>query len=267
MNSLFRVSAIGSYLAVHDTLTENATWTIEQARRALSARSYSGAGLDWGAIERFRGLVESPLPKDRASAFRSCLSKLIEHDQPGWLALLFSGRDIAARTLDPDTLQCFEVAGAFDAIPAPEVVEWLDGLAMLALGAKTSDNLAKGREAERLSLQHELARVEQTGIKRPVEWVALNDNQAGYDIRSWTHKEGVVVPKLIEVKGYSGGSVSFFLTRNEWDTARSVISPYVFQLWSLNTGKLNEITVSDVYPHIPIDKGYGAWQSVSIKLA
>lgn len=267
MDSLFRVSAIGSYLAVHDILTENATWSIEQAKRALSARSYSGAGLDWDAIDRFHKLIESPLPKDRASAFRLCLSRLIEHDQPSWISLLFSGRDIAARTLDPNTLQCFEAAGAFDAIPNLEVVEWLDGLAMLALGVKTEDNLAKGREAERLSLQHEHARVTQAGIERSVEWVALNDNHAGYDIRSWMHKDDTVVPKLIEVKGYSGTSVSFFLTRNEWETAQSVLSPYVFQVWSLNTGKLDEFSVSDIHPHIPTDKGHGAWQTVCIRLA
>ena len=91
MDSLFRVSAIGAYLTVNEILVEQTTWTIEQAKLVLSARSYSGVGLDWEAIERLQRIVKGPLPKDRASAFRACISQLIEVDQPKWIALLFSG--------------------------------------------------------------------------------------------------------------------------------------------------------------------------------
>jgi len=266
MNSLFRVSAINSYLTAQEFLDENPGRTIDQAKIQLSAKSYSGDRLDWEAVEKLRRLIETPLPKDRASAFRLCLAKLIHNTQPGWVTLLFSGRDVALRNLDPDTVQCLETAGVFTTIPNADVVAWLDEISILAISIRARSNLAKGRAAERLSLQYEKNCLAGAGINRTVEWVALNDNHAGYDILSWTYQNGAITPKLIEVKAYSGITASFYITRHEWETAQAMISPYVFQVWGLENGTLIEISKADVLPHIPTDNQNGAWQTAIIRL-
>jgi hypothetical protein len=266
MNTLFRVSAISAYLAAYEFFSRNSNRTISEAKRDFSARSYRGAGLDWEAIEQLRKLIDVPLPRDRASAFRLCLATLIQKTQPSWAALVFGGRDVLLRTLDPDTLQCFEVAGIFTPIPGADVVEWLDQIAIPAMSIKARNNLAKGRAAERLSLKYEQNRLDKEGIKLAVEWVALNDNYAGFDVLSWMCQDGRVVPKLIEVKACSGNTLSFYITRHEWDIAQSAVSPYVFQIWELDHGNLTELSVSDVQKHIPVDRHGGTWQTANIRL-
>lgn len=266
MDALFRVSAIGSFVMVQDMRTQHPEWTLDEVKRALSASSYAGRTVDWDGVARLSSIVGEPLPSSRAAAFRVCLSKLIEAGSPEWVTVMFSGRNVAARALDPDLIQCFEVAGLFDELPSPEVVEWIDTLSMIALGIRNADNMVKGRQAERLSLDYERAQLKAAGIDRQVEWVALNDNAAGYDIRSWVEREGQIFPRLIEVKGYSGSRASFYVTRNEWDTALASLCPYVFQVWGLSNQVLLELSVPELAGHMPSDAGQGRWQNVKIEL-
>jgi hypothetical protein len=267
MNSLFRVSAISSFLAVYETQIKHPEWTFDEVRRAMVAASYMGQSVDWSGVVRLAAIVDdNPLPNDRSAAFRLCLSKLIEAVRPEWITVIFSGRNLAARSLDPDVVQCFEVAGLFEEFPSDEVVEWLDSLSIIAQGVRNADNMAKGRQAERLSLNYERARLTSANIDRQVEWVALNENAAGYDIRSWIELDGQILPKLVEVKAHSGSRISFYITRNEWDTAMASHCPYVFQVWSLSNQTLLELTVAALTEHIPPDSGKGRWQSIKIEL-
>jgi hypothetical protein len=266
MDSLFRVSAIGSFLTVYEMQAKHPEWTFDEVRRALLAMSYGGQSIDWDGVVRLTAIVDDPLPNSRSAAFRLCLSKLVEAVRPEWITVIFSGRHVAARVLDPDVVQCFEIAEFFEEFPSHEAVEWLDSLSIIAHGMRNADNMAKGRQAERLSLDYERAQLTSADIDKQVEWVALNENGAGYDIRSWINLDGQILPKLVEVKGYSGAKMSFYVTRNEWDTAVASHCPYVFQIWSLSNQTLVELTVTALREHIPSDSGKGRWQTIKIEL-
>lgn len=60
-----------------------------------------------------------------------------------------------------------------------------------------------------------------------VQWVALDDDSLGYDIRS----TGTTPERCIEVKGSQGGDVRFFLSSNEWEIGHRLGDAYEIHFW------------------------------------
>lgn len=266
MDQYLRVSALSAYLKLRETIVANPLFSMVDARRFLIARSHMGGELDWESAKILNDRLDVDVSGTRAEVFQRCILALVELEPPTWISILFSGREIAARTLEPDVLQCFQVAGAFDPIPSAETVRWLDQLARIALSRRDMQNIEVGRTAERLALEYERQQVGILGIDRPVEWVSLNENFAGYDLKSWTLVDGLVVPKLVEVKGCSSDSRIIYITRNEWEVGSSVICPYVFQIWALSSGAMTEVSVEEMRADMPRDSGKGRWQTTQVHL-
>jgi hypothetical protein len=124
--------------------------------------------------------------------------------------------------------------------------------------------MIRGREAERLSLEHERDRLRRLGIAQEAEWVSLEDNTLGYDIRSYDLFGGKIVTRLVEAKSTTSDSI--FITRNEWQNAASAEEQYVFHVWKLPDRTFTEFSASAIRPSIPIDQGSGRWQNVLVGL-
>ena len=126
--------------------------------------------------------------------------------------------------------------------------------------------LQQGRRTERLTIDYEIRRLSTLGISNAVQWVALDDNAAGYDVQSYD--EGVVEPiaKLIEVKSSARIEREIFLTRNEWKTAIERAPHYFFHIWLFPEEQLIEMTPDELSVHIPQDQGSGEWQTAKITL-
>jgi hypothetical protein len=76
-----------------------------------------------------------------------------------------------------------------------------------------------------------------------VQWVALDDDSLGYDIRN------------IEVKGSQGHEVRFFLSANEWDVGHGLSDAYELHFWggiTLTRPRLAEYCVlrAEGYPRV-----------------
>lgn len=72
-------------------------------------------------------------------------------------------------------------------------------------------------------------RFEQENSEDPsrVQWVALDDDSLGYDIRN----AGKSPERCIEVKGSQGSEARFFLSSNEWEVGHSLGDAYEVHFW------------------------------------
>ncbi len=211
-------------------------------------------------ILTFRGREISKESSERIK-LRYQLQDIISVYQPTWSIKLRDGRKEAQQAFPPEVDQIFKEAGLFDTW-SDEIIVWWDELAQLVRMRKASELLKTGRRAEKLSFKYEEKR---TGTAP--HWRSLDSNFSGYDILSIY---GADNPKKIkiEVKGSELRMTdsSFYITSNEWLTAkRSEV--YRFHLWIFKgTIRLIELDSSEVSPHIPNDTGEGKWQNVRIPM-
>jgi len=180
-------------------------------------------------------------------------------EPPPWSRKMIQGRFEALKAMPNDARQCFEDCGLTKGT-ADNIVPWWDK-ATGSLRTERSKALHEiGRRAEKLSLQFEKSR---TG-KDPV-WQGLETAVSGYDVLSVV--DGSSENRLkIEVKGSSmnKSEASFFVTRNEWNTA-STSTAYHFHLWLVRDDpKLFVVPAQNVLPHIPADKGSGKWSGAEL---
>jgi hypothetical protein len=202
--------------------------------------------------------------QDSRLELRLVISKLIQLVQPWWLRLVPYGREQVRAALDPNQVQCLREAGLFDPVPTAEVIAWWDELSASVRGLVDTERMLQAREAERRSLQHERDRLKQLGLPLEPQWVSLEDNSLGYDIKSFDLSNGQVVARLVEVKSTNGNSI--FITRNEWANAATAGPHYCFHVWKLPCDSPLEYPVDAVRPNVPLDQGGGEWQDVRVAL-
>lgn len=233
----------------------------------LRQTSASAVGVDLDAACELMALIPPLGDSTPEGVFRACIAAIAKSATPGWLSALPLGRQALGDSLDENTRQCFRIAGAFDPVPQPEVLLWLDELASAQFALVDRGNLMVGREGELLTLESEIRKLKALSIDKSPKWVALDDNRAGFDIESWRRDpEGNEIPLLIEVKACSGKSCRFFLTRNEWQSACRFPHQYELHVWRLADKASAIFKPADIGLHVPHDKGAGKWESVQVQL-
>jgi hypothetical protein len=142
-----------------------------------------------------------------------------------------------------------------------EVVSFWDAMAAMARGQKNDRLTAIGRQGERLTIAYEEGR---TG--RKPKWVAIDNNEDGYDVLSIVNMEDLR-SLSIEVKSSTMGLAgAFHVSRNEWERAQDAEN-HIFHLWAMYSNRhpcLAVISPQDMQSHIPSDQGAGSWESVEI---
>jgi Domain of unknown function (DUF3883) len=191
---------------------------------------------------------------------RQALLDYIEVDRPPWVQNATYGRSRVIRFAGTELAQVFIEAGLAHGIEDDVVAFW-DVIAALARGQKDGLLSEIGRQGERLSIAHEQAR---TG--RKPKWVAIDNNEDGYDVLSIV-EPGDARPLSIEVKASTMGlSGSLHLTRNEWERSQEVEN-HTFHLWAMRYRSQNALAVlapTELKNHVPIDLGSGNWEMVEI---
>ena len=256
-----RPSAIEGWRALTKRLAAAPNESAATAVIRLRA-SYATGGFDYGCAET---ILEMVGPADDRPA--ACYRRLIEMEvatMPAWLAVVPRGRHALWDALTADALECFRRAGVFDDNPSPETVALLDRLANSSRALANLPLVDSGRRAERWSFELEVSRCATWPDAPAVEWMALDDNSAGYDILSWDWSDGRWARKLIEVKSCRGRPLRIIMTRNEWNTACRQPQAYVVHLWDVINGQLHELFWDDLKAHMPVDQGDGRWDSVTI---
>lgn len=202
--------------------------------------------------------IRSTSPRELALRYQ--VRDAIEIIQPSWAQRIRHGRREVRHGLPADALQCMQEAGLWD-IWTDDLIRWWDEMALAARARHGERLLEIGRRAERLSFEHEARR---TGVQP--EWLSLETNFSGFDIRSQIDSSDDRVLR-IEVKGshLRAKDAYFVLTRNEWDVAQTSGS-YRFHLWLLRSEPplLVDVDYSRLEPHVPENKGNGSWENCRI---
>lgn len=247
------------YSAAHPSLS------LADALGSLRKLRSGAADLDFhGATALFESF-DPDLPWDQTrSGLRLFVYEWVRLSQPTWLRTVPRGREYVRAALTANEVQCFREAGLFSNTPDDDAIIWWDKIAALMRGTADQEKMERARLAERLSLEHERARLAGLGIAREPKWMALEDNGLGYDILSYDLDAGQIVTRLIEVK--STLSDTIILTRGEWKNAASAASRTVFHVWRLPARALQEVPATAMEPHIPQDRGEGSWQDVAVTL-
>ncbi|MBT2289062.1 DUF3883 domain-containing protein [Paenibacillus albidus] len=197
---------------------------------------------------------------------RSLITFVIQREQPSWLYQLQFGREIVASclrdNLEVDALQCLESAGLYSKDPDTSIVEWWDFLASFARNSEDSKKLKSGRIGEMLTIEYETQRIAQLNAKP--KWVSVENNFAGYDVMSFDSSPSGLKQKMIEVKACKSRPISFYLTRNEWNSATNFGDNYYFHIWYIPQHKLIELSVPQVEENVPLNRGLGKWQTILI---
>ena len=190
---------------------------------------------------------------------REQLADVVSVDSPPWARRISLGRFEAQKAMPVSAEQCFRDGLLFEGIDR-ETIDWWDNVAQRVRSKRSSAMLRIGRVAERLSLHYEEMR---TGA--PPIWQAVESNVSGYDVLSII---GAAAPERlkIEVKGTTMRlrEATFYLTRNEWDTALNSRS-YDFHLWVLQEKpRVFIVPGTKLTPFVPTDGKSGRWESAQL---
>jgi len=98
-----------------------------------------------------------------------------------------------------------------------------------------------------------------TGRDDDVEWVAIYDAAAGFDIMSFESNASTEHDRFIEVKAYSGDTPYFYWSRNEMEEAQKRGEEYFLYLVNLdevNRSGYEPIIIPDPTSRVLADKGW-----------
>ena len=262
LDSVLRPSAIDGLIRLRRAILDAPHLSPSKACEILRG-TYASGGLDYASALHLHDALP-PTPEGRVEAFRFVVEWFVVTFDPPWIHSLRRGRDGLSQLSQPDVMACFDRTGAMEDVPTPDAVEWFDKLVSRAYLKVDTAQLASGRKAERLSYELERKALGLDPCAPTVRWVALNDNAAGYDVRSAIRRGGCYVPKLIEVKASQQDPARIFISRHEWNTAKRMGELYVFHVWHLPKGRVREITAFEMALDMPDDRGHGLWQNVEV---
>ena len=225
--------------------------------------------LNWEAAIYLSSFVEVGCPLDGKEFYRACIKGVLTKCQPPWVKLMRRGRSRFIDALEPNDRDAFAAAGLINFPATLDIASCWDSLSGLARLVADHEKMEQGRAAEALTLEYERKRLKQIGIEKEPSWLGLEDNFAGYDVLSYDlSSSGAVINRLIEVKSTAISPLKFIITRNEWIKASRAKDNYFFHLWHMRSDNpvLYELTVADVIPHIPINRGKGMWMNAKIPI-
>lgn len=267
-----RMSLIDGGLEISRILEKHPGMLPDEAAKRLRRGPIQDAVLDFeDALEvasRFDWTLFQP-SHDRHTELRATLRALILGLKPPWISLFCRGRKKVLAVLTNDEKQCFRAAGLTEKPPSEDVVAWWDSMTAALARNEGANLISIGRVGEQLTIEHEKAKLRRLGLEdMAVEWVSIEDNAAGYDVRSWDLSEaGEVEEMMIEVKTSVSGEDRFFLSRNEWEVAKSNPARYFIYYWEGDPIKLKRILrTEDLIRFIPIDTDVSRWINIEVSV-
>ena len=198
-------------------------------------------------------------------AFRRSLANLIHVLRPPWRRVMPLGRIAVFEQLNPDEFQCFEIGALTMVPPDLECAKWW---AEASNAVRMETEVVKDEawlDAEYRTLLMERHRLD--GSDFTPEWVSLENNNAGYDIGSWSIMgDGQAPrPKFIEVK-HSVYLSRFFISRQEWDFALRHPESWELYFWLGDEDSPKILDVASMREDVAVNQGRGLWETMKIEL-
>jgi hypothetical protein len=259
-----RPSVLEGAWLLHRELTASQESDVTAIIRLLQS-TYSSSGFDFDTASALLSEVPIALAVEREHYFRTAFLEAMRRARPPFLELLTQGREPFFQALPPDAAECFRRCGASTTHPNSDVMSWLDALAALARANLDEGKMLLARAAERLTVDRETERLSVHVNSPPIQWVSLDDNSAGFAVRSYKFINCIFEPRLIEVKASNARRPEFFLTRNEVQVARQNANRYLLHVWHVNSRRLIEVPWVEIEEFIPIDTSRAEWTEVHVR--
>jgi len=267
---LFSMSSFEGLRLIRREMVANANVSLQDIPKIILKVEPNANSLDIEAAFYLHSIVDINSPFQGIEFYRNCISAVIIIALPAWAKLITLGRKRFIQKLSGeeyrDVKSLFRQAGLLSDPPSNEDIAWWDQVSGRVRLEGDKLKLDRARIAERLSLELERKKLISQGITIEPQWIAIEDNTAGYDVLSYTKTEFGIANKLIEVKSTIASPLRFYITRNEWEHALEVGSAYCFHIWNMqnNPPFLHEKSSADIAPHIPKDNEKGKWKIAEI---
>lgn len=183
-----------------------------------------------------------------------------------WLNRCFAGRRVLIDSLDNESLNslkfksCINESGVGLENNSENTLRWWNELYDF-FRSKNEKAIA----SYALDFEFKTKEFEDKRIKGNSEIVSVEDNGAGYDIRSWIdeNKENYL---CIEVKSSVKPmtQAKAFISRNQWTIADSLGESFMFYFWCQN--QLARLSVEEVRKHVPLNANDGTWEKFNIPM-
>ena len=269
MSDYFRMSVITAVLKIEDGMLNHSCSASQFCSLAQGPLGRSGLNYSLGLelLLKFGPNGISDVSADPAARLRRIIETLIFFDPPPWRIAAPYGLNRMLRSMPDDHKQTLASVGLLS--ETASVAAFWDRVASEERRALDDALLKLGREGEKLTLGYEEVRLADAGREdlKP-EWISINDNTAGYDVRSWRVEFDSVRPLLIEVKASSTRYAVVHLTRNEWSKAMQNKDAWRMHIWHIDSARprLVEWQYSQVADHVPLEQGRGRWEKLAISV-
>ena len=199
----FTMGAFLAFIELRAFCIDNPSVTLEDSITALKKLKSKTSACDFESATQLMAALDEKLAWDSTkSGLRLFITEIVQNNSPPWMRFIPYGRDKLRTALSVNAAQCFREAGLFDVPPDEHVVLWWDNMSAFVRSAVDVERMTHARDAERLSLEYERRRLAKLGIGREPEWMSIEDNMLGYDIRSYDRLDGHIVGRLVEVKSH-----------------------------------------------------------------
>ncbi|MDB5285262.1 MAG: hypothetical protein JWR05_211 [Mucilaginibacter sp.] len=270
---LFSMSSFEGLRLIRREIVANSKVSLDDLPALILKVEPNANSLDLDAAFYLHSIVDINSPFQGHEFYRNCISAVIIIALPAWAKLITLGRKRFIQKLYGeeyrDVKSLFRQAGLLQDPPTIGDIAWWDHVSGRVRLEGDRLKLERARIAERLSLELERKKLILQGITTYPQWIAIEDNTAGYDVLSYTKTDYGLANKLIEVKSTIASPLRFYITRNEWEHALEVGEAYFFHIWNMQTDPpfLYEKSSADIAPHIPQDNEKGKWKTAEIPVS
>lgn len=218
--------------------------------------------------EIFINLDSSKNDKEYQLSLQEILKKIMLKTKPAYLYSIRHGREAFVNALTEDEYQCFNDAGLLNKanLNNVDLLNWWDEVEKFVRKEEENNLLKTGRIGEIKTLNYEVNRLKKENINKEPLWIARENNNLGYDIKSFDKKSDVIYEIFIESKCTKNIDGHFFLTLGEWRKALQKKDKYFVYHWHIDSTIPKIIKYEDLKKDIAINQGRGEWKNIEIKI-
>ena len=150
--------------------------------------------------EIFINLDSSKNDKEYQLSLQEILKKIMLKTKPAYLYSIRHGREAFVNALTEDEYQCFNDAGLLNKanLNNVDLLNWWDEVEKFVRKEEENNLLKTGRIGEIKTLNYEVNRLKKENINKEPLWIARENNNLGYDIKSFDKKSDVIYEIFIE---------------------------------------------------------------------
>ncbi len=202
-------------------------------------------------------------------SLRKLLMKILKHEKDSSIYAIPRGSIHFFDCIDENFKQIFIDAGLNQKITntdeSKEIRDWWLDMKEYARNLSKEKMTVSGKTGEDKTFDYEIDKLKKLKIFKEPEIISVHDEEEGYDVLSWNDK---IEQIFIESKATVKLNGRFFLTRNEWNTAKTKKEKYFVYVWIkelpnpriINFKELSEL----VSPHDTIKSKNSRWPKLEI---